>query len=201
MVKHETKETRRKQIFESAIKLTIEKGYIETSMDDIAKFAGISKGNIYYHFKSKQELFVELYHNLVDRYLENFSQLVKEANSAEDIIRKIFTSYDEMVELDKDTYKGVFEFYMQGIREKELLSALTESLNYFIELITNIIERGQENGEFRKDVVPGTIAKFIMAAGDGIKLFHLILPNNLDNKKDMGLLAQMFIDYLKGRQS
>jgi len=200
LAKHETKEKRREQIFESAINLTIQKGYVETSMEDIANAAGVSKGNVYYHFKSKQDLFLSLYHQLVDRYLERFSQIVKEASSAADIIYKVFTSYNDMVELNPDLYKGVFEFYMQGIREPELLSALNESLSYFIDLIANIINKGIENGEFRDDIDAGMTAKFIMAAGDGLKLFHIVLPGgNSGNQQEMTLLAEMFLDYLKRR--
>jgi len=44
-------------IFESAIKIFSESGYRGATMDDIAENAGLAKGTLYYHFKSKEEIF------------------------------------------------------------------------------------------------------------------------------------------------
>ncbi|NRU24985.1 AcrR family transcriptional regulator [Clostridium beijerinckii] len=44
-------------IFKSAIKIFSESGYRGATMDDIAANAGLVKGTLYYHFKSKEEIF------------------------------------------------------------------------------------------------------------------------------------------------
>lgn len=44
-------------IFNAAIKLFSEKGYHKSTMDEIAKTAGVAKGTLYYHFKSKEDIF------------------------------------------------------------------------------------------------------------------------------------------------
>jgi AcrR family transcriptional regulator len=44
-------------IFQSAIKIFSESGYRGATMDDIAANAGLVKGTLYYHFKSKEEIF------------------------------------------------------------------------------------------------------------------------------------------------
>ena len=51
------------QILDSAVRLFSEKGYSETSVSAICDSAGISKGAFYYHFLSKQELFLALLEN------------------------------------------------------------------------------------------------------------------------------------------
>lgn len=53
-------EQREQRIFEAAARLISHYGYDKTSVDDIAREAGVSKGAIYLHFKSKEELFVAL---------------------------------------------------------------------------------------------------------------------------------------------
>ena len=47
----------KKAIFDSAIKIFSAKGYNEAIMDEIAQNAGVAKGTLYYHFKSKEEIF------------------------------------------------------------------------------------------------------------------------------------------------
>lgn len=57
--KRSKSQLKRDQIIESASKLFIEHGYPNTSMDKVAKEAGVSKQTVYSHFKDKETLFVE----------------------------------------------------------------------------------------------------------------------------------------------
>ena len=53
-------ETKKEKIIKHAFDLFAEKGYSETSVDDIVRASGISKGGIYYYFKSKEDIFLEI---------------------------------------------------------------------------------------------------------------------------------------------
>ncbi len=61
MAKHESPEVRRAQILEAARLCFGEAGYHKTKMDDIVARAGLSKGALYWHFKSKEEIFLALF--------------------------------------------------------------------------------------------------------------------------------------------
>ena len=56
MVKNNSK----KEILKAAMKIFVVNGYSDTKMDDIALGAGLSKGAVYHHFNSKNELFLSL---------------------------------------------------------------------------------------------------------------------------------------------
>ncbi len=58
-------------IGKAAAKLFYEKGYIETSIDDIADSMKMTKGGIYYYFKSKNEILYFVLDHYVDFFLEN----------------------------------------------------------------------------------------------------------------------------------
>lgn len=51
---------RRAQILDAALRCFSEKGFHEATMDDVARTAGVSKGSLYWHFRSKAELFAGL---------------------------------------------------------------------------------------------------------------------------------------------
>ena len=53
-------EARRAQILEAALRCFSDKGYHETTMDDLAREAGLSKGSLYWYFPSKEEFFAEI---------------------------------------------------------------------------------------------------------------------------------------------
>jgi AcrR family transcriptional regulator len=63
-------ERSRRQILNAALKLFSHRGYGATSVDDIAKAARVSKGNIYHHFPDKETIF----RALLDRYFEAMSK-------------------------------------------------------------------------------------------------------------------------------
>jgi len=60
------KELTRERILEAAEKLFAEKGFHETAMDEIVRAAKVSKGGVYFHFPSKEELFFALLDKLAD---------------------------------------------------------------------------------------------------------------------------------------
>ena len=62
------KDNSKDQILEAAMKVFVKNGYAQTRMEDIAEVAGLSKGAIYHHYKSKKELFL----SLIDYWEEYF---------------------------------------------------------------------------------------------------------------------------------
>ncbi len=48
------------QILDAALEVFVKKGYAQTRMDDIVDLSGLSKGAIYHHYSSKNELFLRV---------------------------------------------------------------------------------------------------------------------------------------------
>lgn len=68
---------REQRILDAAADLFIHYGYDKTTVDDIARQAGISKGAIYLHFKSKDDLFESLLAREMSRYAEEWFALIE----------------------------------------------------------------------------------------------------------------------------
>jgi AcrR family transcriptional regulator len=75
-------EERRAAILDSALAVFADRGYHASSIDDIAREAGISKALIYEHFSSKQELYAELIEHHADELFERIATAIAEAGSA-----------------------------------------------------------------------------------------------------------------------
>lgn len=69
-------------IAEKAIELFSSKGYTRTSIDNIAKASGYSKGHIYYHYKNKEELFVYLAKDSVRNWHDKWAIAEKQYTNA-----------------------------------------------------------------------------------------------------------------------
>ena len=68
------------KIAKSAAKFFNEKGYLETSMDDISAAAKLSKGEIYHYFSRKNEIFYFISTNYMNIFLKDLEQKLKRIN-------------------------------------------------------------------------------------------------------------------------
>lgn len=95
--KNENKIKKKEIIVETARKLFLEKGYESTKVEDITKEMGISKGNFYTYFKSKEEIFLEI---LEDKKEEHKKML-----------EKIDITMDKKIILKEYLMKKIEEFF------------------------------------------------------------------------------------------
>src|SRR3954463_2416499 len=75
----ERSRTRRQRVLDAALEVFTEHGYGDTAIDEIAQASNTSKGGLYFHFPSKQALFLALLDEASDALLRN----VREAMEAE----------------------------------------------------------------------------------------------------------------------
>lgn len=67
---------------QSAFTLFLTKGFQATSMDDIVAHSKVSKTNIYYHFKSKEELLLTIVHQLVSQYEQRIHYILSQSETS-----------------------------------------------------------------------------------------------------------------------
>lgn len=70
------KEIRKKEIIKIAYNLFINKGYENTSVDEIISVAKIAKGTYYYHFESKEQLLEEVINMIIDEGVQRAKEVV-----------------------------------------------------------------------------------------------------------------------------
>lgn len=74
-LKEKQREERETLILEAAEAVLAEKGYHETSMDEVALRVGISKGTLYHHFASKEDLILTLIQRYAEEFLQRMNQI------------------------------------------------------------------------------------------------------------------------------
>ncbi|WP_028322800.1 TetR/AcrR family transcriptional regulator [Desulfatiglans anilini] len=70
---------KRDAILNTAAKLFSEHGFKETSIADIARATGVAEGTIFYHFKSKEDLFLAILQEVKEDILREFNTYRKES--------------------------------------------------------------------------------------------------------------------------
>lgn len=77
---------KRKKIFEAALKVFAEKGYSNSTIDEIASISNVGKGSVYRYFKSKEDLLTQL---LKEHYQEIFKMMNDIFSREQDVLKQI----------------------------------------------------------------------------------------------------------------
>jgi len=70
---------RPEELAASALRLFTERGYYSTTIDDVAKAAGVTKGAVYHHFDSKEELLITAVRNFFTAAISHMEDLLRGA--------------------------------------------------------------------------------------------------------------------------
>jgi AcrR family transcriptional regulator len=143
-----SKEEKRKVLLQAASDVLMEYGAHKTTLDDIAKRAGIAKTSLYYYFRDKNEIIRAIIENDMDHLLEMMVKAAGSAKTAEDKMYAIIeTRYRFIAEKSARASKEIIREFksMEGIFE-----AVRESyLQSHKDLMKNILEEGIRKGEIK----------------------------------------------------
>jgi len=168
--KEREKQQRKLDIVEASEKVFLTKGFENTTMDDIAEQAELSKGTLYLYFKSKEELYSEIIKKgekiLTDLFKEavntNENGLCKVKNIGEAFIK----FYNEYQEFHEAILLGHSKTHIQDDEKKceDCKDGKVESNQVFVEAI----EEGIKDGSIRSDVDPLKTSLLLWAQSMGV---------------------------------
>lgn len=132
----------REEILEAALNMFSINNYHATSMSMIAEEAGVSKGTLYWHFDSKEDLFRELVLAGLDYFNENYQRIELEELNAEE---KIYQIIDFSIKMLAENLKmgQILQNNIQLI-SSEFQKKMIERHKSAIDMIKKVIEQGIE---------------------------------------------------------
>jgi AcrR family transcriptional regulator len=149
-IREAKKQKTKKAILEAAIFLFSDNGYENTSIENIAKIAGVGKGTVYGYFQTKKEILKAFFEYELEQI---HMKLVSSSNQDTPILEQMLTIY--MTEFHHVTQNK--EFGRLYMRESIFPSDSDAQDNQeiddkYFQMLFPILEKGQERGELRKDV-------------------------------------------------
>jgi AcrR family transcriptional regulator len=170
------KDDSRQKILQAAFEAFAENGFERTTMDDIVRRSGLSKGTIYWHFKNKNDLFVAIMHMVFEDMARQLAYLVSEDRLAAERIRAFFHEAAMFLEKNKNLIGLLINAFFQSYQSEEPRQVMLKYYEQYIQTIAQIIQQGIDRGEFRA-VDPRMAAIALMAGGDGVALYSLLDPS------------------------
>lgn len=150
------KDEKRCDIALASIGLFCEKGIQQTSIDQIAKSAGVAKGTIYLYFKNKEEIVFTIWDILTQQHEENFYKRINQNMSSKEIILEYYNFSECQEGFDKEQTLILFQHFVSSmlIDKTSLYTAYFESFfQKDYDFITKYLYEGIEKGEFVIDDV------------------------------------------------
>jgi TetR/AcrR family transcriptional regulator, repressor for uid operon len=170
----------REKIIKAAIDAFSKNGFDRTRMDDIAKLADLSKGTIYLHFKSKEDLFYAICENNLAEAKQQISIMFAKK---EDLVSQIERFYDVFRKKKTANERVFFETIAQSARNAELRKALYKQRLNIFETAVGWVNLQIERGFFRKNIDANAIAVGLVSLYDGLTVNKLLGVSEDYNKK------------------
>ena len=148
------KQARKKEILAAARKLLLEKGINGTSINQIAKHAELGVGTIYFYYRSKEELFVELQAEGLALLNNRIEQACSDKDDPSERIRCMATAYRQFSKHEKNYFDVINSFLSAPdiILSADLKTRIDTHGNKILGHVRSSLEEGMARGEFRGDL-------------------------------------------------
>ena len=181
----QSKQDKRKyQILDAALEVIVSKGYEGSSMTDIVNKSKMSKGAIYWYFKSKKEVYLALVNHWVHYYSPTLNYILEDDQPASIQLKDLFNYFIKQYEKDQTIFKAVAVFWSLAGRDNDFKEKFDKVYSEFFSLIEKIVIKGVESKEF-KNIDTKIAALSIMVNIESAIWFTLFENYGISAKKYM----------------
>ena len=170
-------EETRKLIKKCACDLFASKGFKQVTMKDICEAASLSRGGLYCHYESTQEIFKEIINDFMSRQEDTFSEKIGQNIPAKEILNEVLEKYKaEMLDGQASLSLAIYEYFSIADTletENELYTQYLASFKAW----KNLLDYGIQTGEFNPvDIRP--VFDLIIFSYQGVRMYSKLMPIN-----------------------
>ncbi|MBQ6551227.1 MAG: TetR/AcrR family transcriptional regulator [Lachnospiraceae bacterium] len=192
-----TKNLTRNKIVAAAWRLFNERGYEDTTIDEIVEESGTSKGSFYHYFEGKDALLGSLSIVFDEKYEELKEQLTPEMSAVDKLTflnRELFRMIDNSVPLELLTRLLSSQLITRS--EKHLLD---RNRTYF-RIISGIFSEGQESGEIRTDLTVNELVRAYAMMERGLMYDWCLTGGDYSLSRNAGEIMPLFLNGFRTEQ-
>jgi len=178
-------------ILEAAIKVFARQGFYQSTVAQIAREAGVADGTIYLYFKNKDDILVQFFNYRTKQVFDRFRAAVNEADNSLDKLRNLI--HRHLMEFQRDRNMAVV-YQVETHQSSRLAETqIREMSQMYQDLVSEIVETGQQDGSIRRDLYVSLVKRFILGAVDEVINTWLHSDKNYDLVSMADPLVELFI--------
>jgi TetR/AcrR family transcriptional regulator, fatty acid metabolism regulator protein len=179
------------QILDAAIMVFAEQGFLQSTVAQVARKAGVADGTIYLYFKNKDDILIQFYEYKTRQVFDKFREAVDAGRSAQQKLHNLVRAHLE--EFQKDINMAIV--YQAETHQHRRLAqdVIKEMSKWYRDIITEIVELGQEEGAMRRNLYMGLVMRLITGAVDEVINAWIHADGNYDLVSMADPLVELFI--------
>ena len=175
-------ETRRR-ILEVAAESFADRGYAGTSVNDVLKASGVTKGGFYFHFPSKEALALAALRHKQEQWAGLVMAAVLRHPRAVEQLEAMVDALCDLHEQDR-ACRAISRLCTElGDERPELRPQLGTQLTTWMDMVAAVIRKGQDEGEIRPDVEPAVAAEIAVESFIGLETVSEVLTGRADLRR------------------
>ncbi len=165
------REVRRAQILDAALHCFSASGFHAASMDDLARTSRLSKGSLYWHFESKEEVFLAL----TDRFLEEYFADWEALDDGRRPLFEVIAAGGELAVRRATEEPGMLRAWVEFLAHPAARERYAQAYRRSRAQLMPLLERAMERGELKKQPA-GAVSSLLIGATEGILLQASVDP-------------------------
>jgi len=167
-------------------------GFYKATISQIAAEAGVADGTIYLYFKNKDDILYQFMNYKSGRFFEIMRQAVDGNDPADLKLRKLIRCHLREFQNDRDM---AIIFQSEVRYRRDVAPHIKDISKVYLDLLTEIIEQGQNDGILRQNLFMGLVKRFVLGAVEGVINTWVAA----EGKYDLVSMADPLVDlYLRG---
>ena len=192
----------REALLEAAAEVFALRGYRDSSVDEIAQRAGYSKGAVYWHFASKDDLFLALLEERIDRPTREMIELLESAPPEQDMVPEANQRFMEVLRGQRELLLLEHEYWSQAVRDPQVRARYTRrQAKLRAALAKALAVRVRHLGAPPLDADPEAMATAFMGLTAGLAQQKLVDPDTVPDHLLGDIFALVYAGHVARAQA
>ncbi|MBO1004634.1 TetR/AcrR family transcriptional regulator [Pseudogracilibacillus auburnensis] len=174
LTREESKRETRNKLLHVATKTFLEKGFYGASIDEIAEEAGFSKGAVYSNFGSKEDLFIAVFSERLQKDIQSIKTIYQQQTSLLKYMEVLEESYHKELKENKAWGALMLEFLIYALREESARKKLAPILQKSRKQSEEILKHFENKEESNFPLSPEKLSFLILALDVGTSILHFV---------------------------
>lgn len=188
----EEAEQTKQDLLRAGLAVFSQKGFQAATLNEIAQKAGVTRGAIYHHFGSKEELYLALLESASSGSNKALQQAIQEGGTFLEIVTRIIVYTLNLLEEDRQ-FRQVMTLSLTHDIIQEFSMHRSDAVDQLIMGVSQALQMGIDQGELRQDLDATTAARALIGYQNGLAMLWLANPDAFSVSKVSDSLAEIFI--------
>jgi len=184
---HETRD----RLFQAALRLFAERGYLATTVEDITEAADVGKGTFFNYFPSKEHVLATFGDQRV-AYFERARGRIESGCAAEQVLGETIAEITSLDSQDASLFRSIFAAHACS---ETVRTHFRERIRRCQRIIADIIHAGQQRSEIRRDRDAGEMARLLQQSLLGLTMAWAMNPDEPLPKLSSQLWRALWEDF------